>query len=541
VEQSPDAIAVHRGGAILYVNSASLRLVGMEERERVVGRSILHFIHPADHRRARQRLSMSSAQRSSEPIELRLCRADGTTVAVEATSVDVHFDESDASQVVLRDITLRKHLEEDARELIREQAARAAAEAAERRARFLAEAGAILGSSLDYRTTLRSVARLATASLADSCIVFVVEDAGEIQHIETAHADPGKEAVLRELVTRDPPNPQSPRSPSARVLRTGEAEIIVQTSEDWLLATAAEPEQLALSRQVMPRSLMCVPLIGRGRVLGAISFGTETQGQSFGPEDLVLAQELATRAALAIDNARLYYEAQQASRAKSEFMAVMSHELKNPLTAVTTYAELLRDEVVGPLSLVQKQQLDVISANSFHLARLIDEVLAYTRSETERIEVRRERIETGTLARQVVEWVRPMAEAKGLALVLRLPPEPAVVETDATRLRQIVVNLLTNAVRFTDQGSIELAVEEGEGKVWVRVADTGIGIAPEHREKIFEPFWQVDHSYTRRAGGTGLGLSVVQRLSRLLGGDVAVRSAPGQGSTFSVWLPLAPT
>jgi signal transduction histidine kinase len=102
-----------------------------------------------------------------------------------------------------------------------------------------------------------------------------------------------------------------------------------------------------------------------------------------------------------------------------------------------------------------------------------------------------------------------------------------------------VVNLLTNAVRFTDQGSIELAVEEREGKVWVRVADTGIGIAPEHQEKIFEPFWQVDRSYTRRAGGTGLGLSVVQRLSRLLGGDVTVRSAPGTGSTFSVWLPAA--
>jgi PAS domain S-box-containing protein len=539
VEQSPDAIVVHRRGRILYTNSAGLRLAGIEPASPLLDREILDFVHADDHelvRRWARRTQASS--RTTAPIEIRMLRADGSTVPVESTATSVHFDGRIATQIVLRDITERKRAEESARELIREQAARAAAEDAEQWARFLAGAGTILASSLDYQTTLRSVARLATSSLADSCVIYIIGEGGGLRHLEVAHADPEKERILWELLTRDPPNPLQPRSPISRVVSTGRAEIIPQTSEAWLHSSAQGAEHIELCRRVMARSLMCVPLSVRGQILGAMSFGTAADGR-YGAGDLALAQELANRAAMAVDNARLYQEAREASQTKSEFMAVMSHELRTPLTAITTYADMLDAGYSGELSATQQQQVRVISANAMHLAKLIDEVLTYTRTEAERLEVYRERVDLGDLARELIEWLRPMAEDKGLALVLHPPRGGAMIESDITRLKQILVNLLSNAVRFTNEGRIEVTVERTGERYWIRVADTGCGIAPEHQSKIFEPFWQVNRSFTRRSGGTGLGLSIVRRLTMLLGGDVMVQSVEGKGSTFSVWLPVA--
>jgi PAS domain S-box-containing protein len=540
VEQSPEGILVRAGERILFANTAALRMIGWEAGEPVVGRSVLEMVHPGDRPAVRSRIGRNSVHHLADPLEVRLIRADGTTLPAEAIASDVQFCGQDAVQVVLRDITIREKEAQRERALIHEQAARAAAEAAERRARFLAEAGTILASSLDYRTTLRSVARLAIGTLADSCIVYIVESDGNLERLEVAHADPQRERILWELLTRDPPNPGAPASPIARVLRTGEPEIVAEISEDWVREGCDDAELLALCQRVRVASLMALPLVVRGEVLGAISLGTLTPGRQYGAEDLALARELASRAALAIDHARLYHEARQLSRAKSEFMAVMSHELRTPLTAITTYAELLREGVLGPIVETQEQPLDLIHSNAMHLARLIDEVLTYTRTEAGRLEIGRERIEVGALTAELIEWVRPTATAKGISMALNPVRGVAEVETDSTRLRQIVVNLLTNAVRFTEAGTIDVTVETLDDNVWIRVADTGIGIAAEHHAKVFEPFWQVDGSLTRRVGGSGLGLSVVQRLSQLLGGGVSVESELGRGSTFSVWLPTAP-
>jgi PAS domain S-box-containing protein len=540
VEQSPDGIVVHSQAKVLYANAAALRLLGRADRADVTGLAIWDLVDPDDHDVVRTRLTRAETVGAREPPEIRLRRPDGERVAVEVTALEISFDGADAWQVVIRDITLRRRAEDAARELIREQAARAAAEAAEQRARFLAETGTILASSLDYRTTLRSVARLATRALADACIIYIVEDDGRIQRIEAAHADPQMERTLWEILTADPPDPTSPRGPLARVLRSGAPEVISEADGAALLFPHDDPDHLALCRRVMARSLMCVPLMVRGGVRGAISFGSVRPGRDFGPDDLVLAEEIAARAALAIDNARLYYEARQASQAKSEFMAVMSHELKTPLTAITTYAELLRDGVGGEPTEGQRRQLDVIAANSFHLARLIDEVLFYTRTESERVEVARERVEVVGMVRECIESVRPLADGKELSLGVDIAGDVPVIETDSTRLRQVVTNLLTNALRFTDRGGLHVGIEARDSRVWIRVSDTGIGISVEDQAMIWEPFWQADRSLTRRVGGTGLGLSIVRRLVHLLGGGITLRSAPGEGSAFTVWLPLLP-
>jgi len=540
VVHCPDAILVRRSERILFANPATSRLLGLDGEESITGRSIFEFVHASDAAAVRGLIGASVPPAGPGPLELRVVRRDGAEVFVEATAHDITWDGLAASQVMLRDITLRRLAEEQARELVREQAARAAAEAAEQRARFLDEAATILASSLDYHTTMRSLARLAIDSHADSCIVYVIEPDGRLERVEVAHVDPDKETALRDLLNSDPPDPGERRSMISRVFRTGAAELVPETTEEWLRAGALDDDHLERCRAVMPRSALCVPLVIRGEVAGAISLGLTRPDRVYGADDLALARELASRASLAIDNARLYQEARRASHAKSEFMAVMSHELKTPLTTISTYAELLHDEVLGRLVEAQKQPLEVIVSNALHLARLIDEVLAFTRTEVERREIAHERIEASALAGELIEWVRPTAGAKGLTLELVPAAEPVFVETDLTRLRQIVVNLLTNAVRFTPSGGVTVSVERLANRVWLRVADTGIGIAPEHRKSIFDAFWQADRGDSpASAGGAGLGLSIVQRLCVTLGGGITVESEVDRGSTFSVWLPAA--
>jgi PAS domain S-box-containing protein len=540
VEQCPDAILVRRGERILFANPATFQLLRLGEDEPATDRSIFEFIHLSDAAVVRELIGEAAPPAGPDPLQLRIVRRDGSEVYVEATAHDISWDGLAASQVMLRDITLRRLAEDQARELVREQAARSAAETAEQRARFLDEAATILASSLDYHTTMRSVGRLALSSLADSCIVYVIERNGRPERVEVAHVDDEKESALRDLLNTDPPDAGERRSMISRVFRTGSPELVPEISEEWLRAGALDDDHLERCRAVAPRSALCVPILIRGDVAGAISLGLTRPDRVYGADDLALARELASRAALAIENARLYHEARQASQVKSEFMAVMSHELKTPLTTISTYAELLRDEVLGSLVEPQKQPLDVIVSNSMHLARLIDEVLAFTRTEAMRTEIACERIDASTLAAELIEWVRPSAGAKGLTLELVPAPEPAYVETDLTRLRQIVVNLLTNAVRFTASGGVKVSVERRARRVWIRVADTGIGIAPEHRKSIFDAFWQAEGGAAPApVRGAGLGLSIVQRLCVALGGGITVDSEVGRGSTFSVWLPAA--
>lgn len=230
--------------------------------------------------------------------------------------------------------------------------------------------------------------------------------------------------------------------------------------------------------------------------------------------------------------------ADEANRAKSEFLAVMSHELRTPLNAIIGFGDLLASEVSGPLSDGQKDPIERIQKSAWHLLELIDDVLAFSRLEAGREELRLERFDAANAARDALGTIEPRARAKGLSLELTMPQKPGAIETDRRKLRQILLNLLSNAVKFTDHGSIELSVlGDGEQCILFQVRDTGDGIALEDHERIFEPFEQVDASLTRRGEGTGLGLGVSRKLAQLLGGDLFVESALGEGSTFTLRLP----
>ena len=231
-------------------------------------------------------------------------------------------------------------------------------------------------------------------------------------------------------------------------------------------------------------------------------------------------------------------EAERANNSKTDFLAVMSHELRTPLTAIMGYEELLSDGITGPVTELQRQQLGRINVSARHLLGLIDEILTFARVDIGRERVRYESMSVNHTLADAASLVQPMAADKHLAFVVELLDEDQPIQTDGTKLRQMLVNLLSNGIKFTDKGEVRVGCAVNNGALEVRIADTGVGIAAENFEDVFEPFWQAEQTATRKTGGTGLGLSVTRKLARLLGGDVTVASRMGAGTTFLLTLPM---
>ena len=235
-------------------------------------------------------------------------------------------------------------------------------------------------------------------------------------------------------------------------------------------------------------------------------------------------------------------EAERANNSKTDFLAVMSHELRTPLTAIMGYEELLSDGITGPVTELQRQQLGRINASAHHLLGLIDEILTFARVDIGRERVRWESLSVNHTLSDAAALVEPMASAKNLKLLVTLMSEDQSIQTDGTKLRQMLVNLLSNGIKFTEKGEVNLGCAVNDGMLEVSIADTGVGIAADNIEYVFEPFWQAEQTATRKTGGTGLGLSVTRKLARLLGGDVTVASRLGAGTIFLLTLPMkAPT
>jgi signal transduction histidine kinase/CHASE3 domain sensor protein len=405
-------------------------------------------------------------------------------------------------------------------------------------AKLLSEASRVLQSTLDYETTLDAVARLAVGDMSDWCAVDLVDSDGVIRQVVVAHVDEAKIKWARELNKRYPPDYSGPTG-VGHVIRTGQPEIYRDISDEMLVASARDADHLRLMRDLKFRSALVVPMIARGRTLGALTLVSTEKGRRYGDEDVALATELATRAALAIDNAQLYRSALGASEAKSAFLATMSHELRTPLNAIIGYQSLLKEGIDGELNEPQLAQLGRIRASADHLLGLIDEVLTFSRVEAGKEVVHREDTSLRSIINEAVTMIAPMAEAKGLSA--RAEGDEARLFTDASKVRQILLNLLSNAVKFTDSGEIVIRSRLDGECVEVSVIDTGIGIASDNFERIFDPFWQVEQRPTRKVGGTGLGLSVSRTLARLVGGDIRVESELGKGATFVVTLPLGHT
>lgn len=254
---------------------------------------------------------------------------------------------------------------------------------------------------------------------------------------------------------------------------------------------------------------------------------------------LLLEQQARAHAEKARNEAELARaEAERANNSKTDFLAVMSHELRTPLTAIMGYEELLSDGITGPVTELQRQQLGRINASARHLLGLIDEILTFARVDIGRERIRWESMSVNHTIADAAALVEPMAAAKSIDFIVELLEEDEAIQTDGTKLRQMLVNLLSNGIKFTENGEVRVSCLVNNGILELRIADTGVGISAENIEEVFEAFWQAEQTATRKTGGTGLGLSVTRKLARLLGGDVTVASKLGVGTTFLLTLPM---
>ncbi|MBW3628677.1 MAG: GAF domain-containing sensor histidine kinase [Gemmatimonadetes bacterium] len=433
---------------------------------------------------------------------------------------------------------------------------------------FLAETSRCLANSLDFETTLATGAGLALPHFGTWCMVDVVEADDAIRRVAIIHPDVEKQVLAREFYDAHPPGREDPIG-AARVIRTTESEFVLAC--DDVLEGIAEVEHRSLLEKLGAQSFLMVPMTARGRTLGAITFVSDER-RRYDDSDLLLAEDLGRRCGMAIDNARLYaaseegrrlaekaraaatltarragelldeanlarHEAAVANSAKTTFLGTISHEFRTPLTAVQGFADLLADEASGPLNDAQRHQVDRIRTASDHLLKLIEEILAFSGQQSGRFELRVQQVDVARLVRDAAELVEPLAVAKGLQFPVNIPDGPVPFWTDPGKVRQIILNLAANAVKFTETGELRLDLELAGSSVLVRLGDTGMGIAPEHAQNVFEAFWQADQS-EMRAGGTGLGLAVTRQLAGLLGGEVTLQSEPGVGSVFTVRLPF---
>ncbi|MFN2416490.1 MAG: ATP-binding protein, partial [Pyrinomonadaceae bacterium] len=407
--------------------------------------------------------------------------------------------------------------------------------AGEERLRFIAEASRVLGSSLDYETTLEGLARLAVGELADYCVIDLVDDDGRARRVAAAHADPARQPLVERL-RAFPPGPQSGGTP--RVLRTGRPEAAAEVTEEVLSAVARDEEHARLLRELGLKSFLVVPLVARERTIGALTFCMTRAQRNYSAEDVAYAQEIAARAALAIENARLYGRAQEVNRAKDEFLATLSHELRTPLTPILGWTHMIRSGRLGANE--SAQGIRVIEKNSQSLSRLINDLLDMSSILSGKMRIERAPVDLPSVVREAVETVRPQADARSVSLDVQAGA-PATVSGDRTRLVQVFWNLLHNAVKFSPEGGrVRVRVRAAEGRATVKVEDDGAGIPPEFLPHVFERFRQADMGTTRQHGGLGLGLALVKSFVEAHGGAVAVESAgDGRGSRFTVSLPAS--
>lgn len=401
---------------------------------------------------------------------------------------------------------------------------------------FLAEVGALLNSSLDPQITFEQITRLAVPALGDWCFAILKNSAGQPEVVASAHQNAAELERFWERYRRFGLDASAPRGFSA-VLRTGQSELVPQiTPELW--AQVVSEDYATAAREAKHHSLLVVPLQSGGRVLGCLGFTYAQSERSFGATDLALAQELARRASIALENARLYRELQDAARGKDEFLAMLAHELRNPLAAIAGARRLLDDLLKGEAKLITNVPRAILERQSVHLARLVDDLLDVSRITRGRIELRRQQLDFATVIEGAVESARPLIT--GRRHQLRVEIEAARVDADPARLGQIVSNLLNNAAKYTDPGGqISVTLRREANEAVLRVRDNGTGLKPEMLGSIWDLFVQSDRTLDRAQGGLGIGLTLVKSLAEMHGGRVEARSEGlGQGSEFIVALPL---
>jgi signal transduction histidine kinase/PAS domain-containing protein len=613
----PAIVALGPGGAVEEWNPAAERLFGWS-RDEVIGRPPPPIaLAPADGEADADRDSDSDRDStdgagggegdlwalvrgaaSLRDREARCRRRDGTWVdsSLSVAPLSDGSGQARGAVAVVADITERRLAERSARRLIQERAARQQAEQARVHAAFLAEAGSVLASSLDYDATLASVARVAVPLLADGCVVYAAGEDGRVRRVarvpspDSTSGSRSGAGSTSGLESRFEPESRSGSESRSEVGSRLDAESrsgLESRSESESRSEAESRSGLGSRSDSEPRSgsgsgsdrsassaddlplpdsflraledgepllmegvpatevpagsgaasMLFTPLRARGRTIGALGFFRERAG-AYGEGDLALARELARRAAFAIDNARLYRQAQDATLARDRVMEIVSHDLRNPLGAVMALTDVLLDAPTQDAASL-RDSLQTVRGAAGEMERLIRDLLDAAQIEAGHLTVVRQPADAGALLAETRRRFHEPAAARGIRIEARAEPGLPPVLADRGRVLQVMANLVGNALKFTPAGgTVTLYAARQDGAVRLSVRDTGRGIRPEHLPHLFDRFWQAPGS--PRRGGVGLGLSIARGIVEVHGGRIWVESAEGQGSTFSFTLPLAP-
>jgi PAS domain S-box-containing protein len=517
VSKASDAIiCIDEDQRITFFNEGAEAIFGYRRQE-VQGAS-LGTLLPERFRKSHQEHLRSFLQREGpsrrmgERLPIWAMRKGGEEFPCEAAISHLKREGQRVLTVVLRDITERKQREDEQR--------------------FLAEAGGLLGSSLEYEETLEQVARLAVKSLADSCIVDILGADGTPRCLTTASTSEAHPGLLQRLRLELAP---SWPSLTHEALTAGKATLHPNITEEFLRSRCKDTAQLELLRLLGLKSLMSVPLVARGRTLGAITLLLTQARCHYGPAELRLAEELAWRAALAVDNALLFRQAQQATRARDEVLGIVAHDLRNPLYAVKLSAYELREQLQElQCRGEQLEPAETILRCTERMNRLIQDLLEVSRIESGTLQVEASLLTLEALFKEVAEQVKPLASHHRLHF--NLPERLPAIRGDRDRLQQVLMNLLSNALKFTPAGgeiSVGAEVQTGSVRLWV--ADTGPGIPLENLSHVFDRYWQGENCDRR---GAGLGLAICKGLIEAHGGRIWAESEFGHGSVFSFALPI---
>lgn len=418
-------------------------------------------------------------------------------------------------------------------------------------------------SSLDYESALTAVAKLSLPQFGAWSIVDVVERADSMRRLAIIHPDPGKQELARALPSCWPPETEDPIGAPV-VMRTRSPHVVDDVNDEMLVKFARSPGNLAALRELGIRSYVVWPLIAQGEVLGAVTFVNDQPGYKYTDHDLAEAEEMAALIALVIHNAKLHRDtgrareradraAEQARQQQRDLERVMeiqsrlvrgfSHDVKNPLGAAMGYADLLNSGLKGGLTPEQMASTQRICSSLQTAFDLIEDLVAYASRKMEKLDIRPVVTDVRELVQEISDEYRAQVEGAGLALEVDVSAEVPLIWTDRIRIRQILGNLMSNAVKYTDAGSVRVSAEirpnprsaDGKDSVALHVSDTGRGIPPDKQDLLFQEFARLEPATT---AGAGLGLAISLSIATALGGDITVESTQGQGSTFTLWLPL---
>ena len=426
---------------------------------------------------------------------------------------------------------------------LRERGLAEDAEAARRRAAFLAEAGRLLAESVDRAGTLLALSKLALPTLGAWCVVDLLGVNGAIQRLGIFHPDPLKQAMATRLEATWTPH-ETDGFGVAAMLHDARTISVTTEIESVLGMGAHGDENYRILQEIGAGALLSVPLVARAKLLGAITFISAESRDVFSEEEIRLAEDLAHRGSLALDNAQLYdtaivlkKSAESANRAKTAFLGAMSHELRTPLNAIGGYVDIIEMGLRGPVSELQRTDLARIKTNQQHLLVLITEILNYARLGGGHVTYNVAEFNVVEQIDRAVQLVEPLIARGGLSYERIHAGPGAVGRADPEKVVQFLVNLLSNAIQFTPEGGhISIDTKASGGFVFIGVGDTGVGIPTGEIEKVFEPFVQLKDSLAGREAGVGLGLAISRELARAMGGELSVTSVEGRGSCFTLAL-----